>query len=56
MTRPYHPRHRRLRGAHGRSGRSSRLPAPSDILLVAASLVLLLASAFVVGGLLAHPF
>lgn len=56
MTRPYHPRHRRLRGAHGRSGCSIRLPAPSDILLVAASLVLLLASGLVAGGLLAHPF
>lgn len=59
MTRPYHPRHRRLRGAHGRSGRSgrpARLPAPSDIILAAASLVLTLASGFVAGGLLAHPF
>lgn len=56
MTRPYHPRHRRLRGAHGRSGSSSGLPAPSDILLAAASLVLLLASGLVAGGLLAHPF
>ena len=56
MTRPYRPRHRRLRGAHGRPWRPSRLPAPSDILLVVLSLVLLPASAFVVGGLLAHPF
>lgn len=56
MTRPYHPRHRRLRGAHGRSGRSSRLPAPSDIILAVLSLVLLLASGLVAGGLLAHPF
>lgn len=56
MTSPYHPRHRRLRGAHGRSGSSSRLPAPADTVLVVLSLVLLLASAFVVGGLLAHPF
>ena len=56
MTRPYRPRHRRLRGAHARPGRPSRVPAPSDIVLVAASLVLLLASGLVAGGLLAHPF
>lgn len=56
MTRPYRPRHRRLREAHGRSGRSSRLPAPSDIILAVLSLVLLLASGLVAGGLLAHPF
>ena len=56
MTRPYHPRHRRPRGAHGRSGRSSRLPAPPDTVLVVLSLVLLLASGLVAGGLLAHPF
>lgn len=58
MTRPYRPRPRprHLRGAHGRSGRSSRLSAPSDIILAVLSLILLLASAFVVGGLLAHPF
>lgn len=56
MTSPYRPRHRRPRGAHGRSGSPSRLPTPSDIILVVLSLVLLLASAFVVGGLLAHPF
>ena len=62
MTRPYRHRHRhrhrhrRLRGANGRSGRSIRLPAPSDVILVAASLVLLLASGLVAGGLLAHPF
>lgn len=58
MTRPYRPRprHRRLRGAHERSGRSRRLPAPSDIILAVLSLVLLLASGLVAGGLLAHPF
>lgn len=56
MTRPYRPRHRRLRGAHGRSGRSSRLPAPSDIVLIVLSLALLLLTAFTLGGLAAHPF
>lgn len=56
MTRPYRPRHRRLRGAHGRSGRPSRLPAPSDTVLAVLSLVLLLSSGLVAGGLLAHPF
>lgn len=56
MTRPYRPRHRRLRGAHGRSGSLRRLPDPSDIVLVAASLALLLAAGLVAGGLLAHPF
>lgn len=54
MTRPYHPRH--LQGAHGRPGRPSRFPTPSDILLAVLSLVLLLASGLVAGGLLAHPF
>lgn len=56
MTRPYRPRHRRLRDAHGRSGSSSRLPAPSDIVLAALSLALLLLTGFVAGGLAAHPF
>lgn len=59
MTSPYRPRHRRprrLRGAHERSGRSSQLPAPSDIVFVVLSLVLLLVSGLVAGGLLAHPF
>lgn len=31
-------------------------PSPSDILFSALSLALLLASAFVLGGLAAHPF
>ena len=56
MTRPYRHRPRHLRGSHGRSGRSSRLPAPSDTIFVVLSLVLLLASCLVAGGLLAHPF
>lgn len=59
MTSPYHPRHRRPRGAHGRSGRSgrsSRLPSPSDILLAAMTLTLLLLTGFAAGGLMAHPF
>ena len=54
--RHHHHRHHRLRGAHGRSGRSRRIPAPSDIILAVLSLVLLLSSGFVAGGLLAHPF
>lgn len=53
MTSPYRLRHRRPRGAHGRP---SRFPAPSDILLAALSLALLLASAFAAGGLMARPF
>jgi len=56
MPRPYRPRHRSLQDAHGHSGRSSRLPAPSDIILVVLTGVLLLAAAFVAGGLMAHPF
>lgn len=56
MTSPYHPRHRRSRDAHGRSGRSSRPPSPSDVLLAAMTLTLLLLTGFVLGGLAAHPF
>lgn len=65
MTRPYHPYHPyrsyrprhpyrpRHRGAHGRPG---WLPAPSDALFAVLALLVLLTAAFVVGGLMAHPF
>lgn len=48
--RSYAPRHRRTRPLNGR--RISR----SDLLLATLAYLLLLAAAFTVGGLMAHPF
>ena len=44
---PYRPAHRR---------RPTRLPDPSDILLLALTAATLLAAALVTGGLAARPF
>lgn len=71
MPTPYRPRHRRSRAAHGRRSRPSvpirpaprharrrrsGPPTPSDTLLAVLSSAVLVLAAFVVGGLMAHPF